>query len=461
MMEKMNKFLQLWYDENEEKLRKLMHDIWEHPETAMEEYHTAEVTAAFLRKQGFEVRTFHAMDPENTSLKANTVYASYGKGKPAIGILGELDALPDLGNEAVPFKAPIKGPGHACGHNLINGCGVGAACALRFAMEKEGLKGKLVFIGCPAEESINGKVWLARGGFFDGLDVCMLWHPFGKAMTFSPVIYAAVSHVRFEFFGETAHGVFPWQGRSALQAAELMGIGVNFLREHLHPDCSVAYIFEDAGKAPNIIPDHASAFYYIRSRDQDHDELMERVKAVAEGAAMMTGTRCQMKIRTHCHGICPTVSLNRFIEKEAARIPPLTYLPEEYEYAARLHEAYFEKKAPADPEELIPSKILPVGNWEGEYSRGSTDVGDVSQLLPTMQLEGFGAATGIATHKWAMTACTGMGIGEKAAVYVSKIIAQSGLSMLYDPDVIRGFWEDFHAYRKTHAIPVYIPGVYE
>lgn len=360
----MNDYIQLWYDKYETEARTLMHDIWEHPEFAMEEYYTAGRLAGFMKEQGFETRTFNAKEPQSQSAPHNTVYAKWGSGKPVIGILGELDSLKGLGQENVPYYSPVPGCGHGCGHNLIAGCGAAAASSLKFAAEREDLSGTIIYVGCPAEETLDGKVWLAKWGYFDDMDVCLMWHPGGHELKFAGYTNMALTSILFEYFGKTAHGVRAWNGRSALDACELMNIGVNYLREHMTPECSIHYVYEDGGDMPNVVPEHASVFYYIRSRDEENRELVERVKAVAQGAAIMTETKLKMTLRTYCRGNFPAIALNRYVYEEVKKIPPLTYSGEDYEFARKLHRNFFEEEPPEEPDALIPVKTSPVKDWD-------------------------------------------------------------------------------------------------
>ena len=401
----MNDYIQLWYDEYETEARTLMHDIWEHPEFAMEEYYTAGRLAGFMKEQGFETRTFNAKEPQSQSAPHNTVYAKWGSGKPVIGILGELDSLKGLGQENVPYYSPVPG----CGQ-----------------------------------------------GYFDDMDVCLMWHPGGHELKFAGYTNMALTSILFEYFGKTAHGVRAWNGRSALDACELMNIGVNYLREHMTPECSIHYVYEDGGDMPNVVPEHASVFYYIRSRDEENRELVERVKAVAQGAAIMTETKLKMTLRTYCRGNFPAIALNRYVYEEVKKIPPLTYSGEDYEFARKLHRNFFEEEPPEEPDALIPVKTSPVKDWDSiPFFRGTSDVGDVSHILPTIQLSGLGEVAGTRAHHWTVTAAAGTAIGEKAAVYTSKIISQSALDILKNPGLVEGFWKDFTESRNARKLPPY------
>ena len=454
----MDKKLIEWYEKYEQDARKVMHDIWEHPEYAMEESFAAATVEAFIKKHGFETKIFNAMKPEAEDASPNTVYATWGSGKPIIGILGELDSLKGLGNAYVPYQSPIPGCGHGCGHNLMAGSSVAAAAALKHALEEEKIEGTIIFIGCPAEETLNGKVWLAKGGYFDNLDLALIWHPGGRKLQFSPHTSAALTSILFEYTGKAAHGVIAWEGRSALDACELLNIGVNYLREHITPDCSVHYVYENGGGMPNVVPEHASVFYYIRSKDENNAALVERVKNIAQAAAMMTETELKMTLRTHCYGNYPTATLNEYVAYVAKLIRPLTYEKEDYEFARQIHKNFFGDEILEDSEELLPTEIEPLSKEKLEqipYERGSSDVGDVSQILPTLQFGGLGEITGSPAHHWTITVAAGGPIGEKAAIYCSKIIAQSALDVFKNPELLKGFWEDFENGRKKRNLAPY------
>ena len=316
--------------------------------------------------------------------------------------------------------------------------------------------GTIIYVGCPAEETLDGKVWLAKWGYFDDMDVCLMWHPGGHELKFAGYTNMALTSILFEYFGKTAHGVRAWNGRSALDACELMNIGVNYLREHMTPECSIHYVYEDGGDMPNVVPEHASVFYYIRSRDEENRELVERVKAVAQGAAIMTETKLKMTLRTYCRGNFPAIALNRYVYEEVKKIPPLTYSGEDYEFARKLHRNFFEEEPPEEPDALIPVKTSPVKDWDSiPFFRGTSDVGDVSHILPTIQLSGLGEVAGTRAHHWTVTAAAGTAIGEKAAVYTSKIISQSALDILKNPGLVEGFWKDFTESRNARKMPPY------
>lgn len=449
----MNEILQDWFTKNEARVRTLAHAIWSHPESSMHEVYACQQVADFMQQEGFTVKTAPVLPGKNATV--NTVYATYGSGKPVIGILGEYDALEALGQAAVPYQSTIAGPGHGCGHNLICACSVAAAAALKSAMETEQLQGTLVYIAAPSEENLSGKVYLAAQGYFDNLDVCLCWHPGGNVVNFDNLVMTATTNILFEFTGKSAHaGNAPWEGRSALDAAELMSVGVNYLREHMLPDCRVHYVYQDGGAAPNIVPDHASVYYFIRSRDENNPDLVRRVKEIAQGAAMMTETTVHDTTITHCCGTMPSMSLNHFYYQSALKVPPLEYTAAEYAFARDLYCNVTGAAQPPADENLLPTKLHSPSEAE-VFLGGSSDVGDVSHITPTIQAFGCGMIQGLPIHHWNVTATAGTSIGEKAAIYAGKQIAQCGYDILQTPEVIAEFQRDWQQYQIDKNMPAY------
>ena len=430
----MNETLEKWYAGRYDEIDALKTDFWKHPETAFEEYYCAQRTADYLKANGFtDIQMFDALEKGN---QPNTVIAKYGSGSPVIAICSELDALPGLGQEAVSHYAPLDGPGHGCGHCLMATAGVTAAVAFKEVMESEQLGGTLVFIACPAEETLAGKAVLARDGYFDGLDAALIWHPGGSEMDFTTGMeMSATTNILFEFFGKTAHGGSPWEGRSALDAAELMNVGVQYLREHVTQDCRMHYVYRDGGEAPNIVPDHASVYYFLRSREENNDDLVRRVKLIAEGAAQMTETTVKWTVEAGCHSYHSSKVLSKYGYEAACKIPPITYTDEEYDFARELIRNTTGKEAPEEKDAVLPSKVLK-GEDRPVFVGGSTDVADLAMKCPTIQLFGFGSAKGLPGHHWTTVASAGMSIGTKAAIQGSMAMAQLAYDMLKDPQII-------------------------
>ncbi len=452
----MNENIKSWFETHKEEVANLKKTFWENPETAFTEYVAAETTREFLLNHGFtEVNAF---DAEEKGGKPNTVIAKWGSGKPVIGLLGELDALPGLGQDAVPYYSPIEGPGHGCGHCLMATAGVTSAVALREAMEKENIPGTLVYIACPAEETLAGKAVLARDGYFDDLDIGLIWHPSGSDMDFSTgMVMSATTNILFEFQGKTAHGGTAWQGRSALDAAELMNVGVQYLREHVTDDCRMHYVYRDGGEAPNIVPEHASVYYFLRSREENNDDLVRRVKLIAEGAAMMTETKASYRVEAGCHSYHGSRVLSKYGYESAIKVPDIEYTEEEYDFAKTMYKNATGKEPPKDLDKLLPSKVLKGEHIDG-YAGGSTDVGDLAMKCPTLQLSGFGTAMGLPGHHWTVVASAGTDIGLKAAVKAGMTLAQFAYDIFHNQKIIDEAWEEFHEdYKEPYVckIPKY------
>lgn len=439
----MNDSIKTWFEENSQLVVDLSYDLWSHPELAYNEHHACRTVAEFMRKQGFSVREVAAEAFNATEAEPNCVIAVWGKGRPVIGILGELDCLPGLGQEAVPYHKPIPGPGHGCSHNLMGAGCVAAASALKAAMEQEGLQGTIKMVDCPAEEAGDGKVRLAKQGVFSDMDVCLSYHPNNTSFEFDAWECMAIMHLEIEFHGVASHAAMnPWNGRSALDAAELMNVGIQYLREHITPDCSLHYIYRDAGTAPNIVPDHASLDYYVRAADGNLDDLLRRVIQVAKGAELMTETKMEWHIRNATSGFIPNIALNHIVYNAALKIPKLEFCEEDYEFAREIYRNATGKEPPEEREELI-STTLKEPCDETVFQTGSTDVGDVSHIVPVMHLQGSGRVMGLPSHHWTVTATAGMGIGQKAMLYSYKILAQAGYDMVKDPSLVETVRREF------------------
>lgn len=443
----MNKYIAEWYDKYTDKVYELMHNIWANPELSLKEYYACNLMKEFVKEQGFsKIETHDAADWNNSDARPNTLIASYGNGHPIIGIVGELDALPDLGQKNNPERDPIPGPGHGCGHNLMGGGAAGAAAALKYAMEKENLPGTVRLIEAPAEEIGVGKAYLAKNGVFSELDMALMWHGAHGPLDFSPVHQMVAFRVQFEFHGKASHAVMPEYGRSALDAVQLMNMGCEFLREHKPQDTFLHYCITNGGSAPNTVPDYASVLYMFRSVDNYPvaEELFQRAIKVAEGAAMMTETTMEYKVLScmpqfyYNHRLC-----NHMVEA-AKKIPPLEYTEEERRLAREHYQNLFHKEAPQDEEELLPSKFL---NFNVDYlgETQCTDASDMTYFCPTIHCQGLAAVKDAPYHGWSVTYTSGNSIGEKAGNYAYKIIAQAGYDALKNPKIVDECWAEYHA----------------
>lgn len=438
----LEKRIQEWYDNHGQEVKDLAKQLWELSETALEEYESCKLTAAFMEKHGFTVETFNCCDSRKP---ANTVVATWGSGHPVIGFIGEYDGLPGLGQEVKPYPASKEGNGQGCGHNLMApSCG-SAALALKAAMEAEGLSGTLKFFACPAEETVEGKMHMAREGVFDGLDCCMAWHPKHCNLEVRENIQNSLTNMKIEFFGKSAHAALvPFEGRSALDACELMNVGINYLREHVEPTTRMHYSYISAGEKPNVVPKYAALHYFIRTKDLKYGyELLERVKKVAEGAALMTETECKVTVNVMASGCIQISEFNDFFYEAMKKVPAITYTEEEMEFAKELFKSVNGREA-NEGENVIPTGITkPTG--EHINAPVSTDAGYVTRLTPTSRLHGWGWVFGSPAHSWATVAASGHEIGLKAAVHAGMALAQCGYDIAKNPSVIASWRADLDA----------------
>ncbi|NIM92016.1 MAG: amidohydrolase [Candidatus Aminicenantes bacterium] len=416
-----------WLDENMPELSKINEKIWRLAELAMEEYESAEVLASYLEKKGFKVERGVAGMP-------TAFVAVYGSGEPVIGILAEYDALPGLSQEAVPNQKPLEEgePGHGCGHNIFGTASTAAAVALKEVMARKGLSGTIKLFGCPAEETVVGKVFMARDGVFDGLSLCIQWHP-SSENSVSLASGNAMNQFEVEFFGKTAHSAGdPWEGRSALDAVELTNIGLNYLREHLKPTARIHYIIQEGGGAPNVVPDYARAWYYVRDIDREHvDKDYERVLKIIEAASLMTETTYKIKFISGVHNMLPNRPGCEVVYSNLMLIGPPKFSAEDQAFAKEI------QKNLGVEEKGLKTKIESFKLPERSWGSGSTDVAEVSWLAPTTDLGIVFKPVGTPGHHWSAVACGGMSIGHKSMLTAAKVMVASGLDFLTHPEIIQ------------------------
>lgn len=420
-------------------------DIFDHPEIGMEEYYACQAVAEYMRSQGFEVQTSNI---EDDSLAPNCVTATYGSGKPVIGILGEYDALPGCGQAGgVPCRQPLDTPGHGCYHNLSSPAGCGAAVALKEAMQAYGLLGTVKFISCPAEENKSGKVSMTAQGYFEGLDVAVFFHGGGRFRV-GRVHHSACSGYLFEFFGKAAHAAMnPEKGISALDTAELMNIGVQYLREHLKPEASVSYTFVHGGGQPGTVPEYAATQYSFRASSRPEcNRLIERIKKVAEGAALMTGASWKATPMNETYETFHNDVLESLMQQTSERLPDLEYDEQDIAFVREMYKTLHDGKEITDPETLLTKRIEP--ETPPVFIKGATDLGDVSQKLPTLQFNGGAEVEGCIGHDWTAACCAGSSYGLKAAVYAAFVMAEFACELLMHPEKIREAWQEFE-YKKA------------
>ncbi len=449
MSVKAKKIANKWVDGNESRLTEMSDAIWEYAELGYVEFKSAKLLADELESHGFKVERGVAGIP-------TAFVGTWGKGKPVIGVMGEYDALPGLSQKVSPIKEPIEvgEPGHGCGHNIHGTSGLGGAISLRYAMEETGLKGTVKFFGCPAEEMLSGKVWMVREGVFDGVDAVISHHP-SSMNTAGLSSSNANNAVKFHYRGKTSHAAgSPEQGRSALDAVELMNIGVNFLREHVIQDARIHYVIEEGGGQPNVVPDYARSWYLIRAPERDQLEpIYERILKIAEGAALMTETELEVEFIKGIYNKVPSLTLSKVVTANMREIGAPTYTAEEMAFAEKVSESISEAskrttlwktKRPGweDLTTVLMDGSVPDAWNDGEVSHGSTDVSDVSWMTPTMEFSTATYILGTPGHSWQNVAFSGMSIGHKSLFYASKIIASTAIDLLTKPELIKEAWEE-------------------
>jgi len=438
-----------WISSNESRIIEISNRIWGLAELGLMEYESSKLLADELEKKGFSVDRGIAGMPSAFS-------ATYGSGKPVIGIMGEYDALPGLSQKPVPFKEPLKegGPGHGCGHNIHGTSGAAAAIATKVAMEANDMEGTVKFFGCPAEEIDIGKVFMVRDGVFKGVDACLSNHP-GQANTASLRSSTATTQVRYVFKGVASHAAGdPEDGRSALDAVELMNMGVNYLREHVIEKARIHYIIEDGGEVPNVVPPYARSWYFIRAPEREQvTEIYARVLDVAKGAALMTGTSHESRIVTAISNKIPNKTLADLVVSNMRKIGAPEYTKEENDFARDIVDTIPSDKQKAilrganryglrklDRLEIVRDIIEPSG--EGEVGGGSTDVSDVSWNTPTMEFTTTCAVLGTPGHSWQGTAQYGMSIGHKGLIFAAKTLSTCALDLLTKPSILKAAKEE-------------------
>lgn len=437
-----------WIDRNQEYLNKISDTIWDYAEVGLQEYKSSRLLADELEKAGFTVERGVADMP-------TAFVATWGSGRPKLGFLAEYDALPHLSQKVVPYREPVRpgAPGHGCGHNIYGAAVLGGVLALKEEMEKEKLPGTIVFYGCPAEETLVGKVFMARAGLFDDLDCALTWHP-GGFNTVWLSMFNAMNSVKFTFHGRAAHAAGnPEQGRSALDAVELMNVGANYLREHVVQEARIHYVITNGGGEPNVVPPEAQVWYYVRApRRTDVDDIFERLIKIADGAAMMTDTSYDMQFLTGCYNMLPNKTLSNVLYDSMVKIGPPKWDEGEIEFAKALTEtlppggkemALRISGAPMEYLDKYLDDTICRPYDEGKIVAGSSDVSDVSWITPTAQLTTCCQPIGSPGHSWQIVASSGSSIAHKGLELAAKTLALSGSELLRNPDIIEKAREEF------------------
>ncbi|MCF0150748.1 MAG: amidohydrolase [Firmicutes bacterium] len=439
--------------QNEAALIEVASKMWECPETAYNEVNACKWTAEFLKEHGFEVEVGYVDMP--TAIKA-----TWGKGHPIIGILGEYDALPGMSQKVCTTKDPIVagGAGQGCGHNLLGVASLGAVLGMKADLEATGAEGTVVYYGCPGEEVLTGKAFMARNGAFKDIDLAISWHGSSSNMLTDGTMTGLNSAI-FHFKGRTAHaGGDPHNGRSALDAAELTSVGANYLREHVTSDVRIHYVYKEAGTAPNIVPDKASVWYYVRAMSRDAIEnTYNRLVKVAEGAAHMTETDLEVEFLGGCYNTMNSKVMLQAAHEAMNEVTLPQWTEEEKAFAAALNEQspMYEAFKTSGALENGPL-CTTVGEILHADGYGSTDVGDVMHVVPCVQVNTACWNLAAPGHSWQITACSGMSIGHKGMLYGAEVMAVCASKFYHDAAKVQAAKDEFAAAMngRTYKCPI-------
>ena len=408
--------------------------IWDFAEVGYKEVKSAALHVQHLRDAGFTVETGVADIP-------TAFVATYGSGSPVIGILAEYDALPGINQSASPERNPIAGKnaGHACGHHLFGTASVSAGIAIKELIASGKLKGTVKVYGSPAEEGGSGKVFLVRAGLFNDVDAVIHWHPDDvNAVTTTSAL--ANKSAKFKFYGVSAHAAAaPDQGRSALDAVEAMNNMVNMMREHIPSSTRIHYVITSGGKAPNVVPDYAEVYYYVRHPEKTTVvSIFDRVAKAAEGAALGTETTMKYEIIGGTHDLLLIDTLNHAMYRNLQLAGGVMYSAEDLAFGKKIQTSFPFNYPDVKDAGMIKPLVVPVN-----ASPGSTDVGDVSYNVPTV---GFSTATwvpGTAAHSWQAIAAGGTDIGAKGMLVAAKTLSNMAMDLLNDPSLVEAAKKEF------------------
>ncbi len=435
-------------DERAEHFGELSRRIWEFAEVGYKEKQSSELLRSELRAAGFQIQ-------ENVAGIPTAFVATYGQGKPVIGILGEFDALPGLSQEAGVTEKRARAanaPGHGCGHNLFGAASAFAAITVKNHLVEKKIAGTIRFYGTPAEEGGAGKVYMARANAFDDCDVILAWHP-GDANSASLKSSLANISAKFRFHGQAAHAAgAPDKGRSSLDAVMLTAHAIDLMREHVPSTTRIHYIVTNGGAAPNVVPDYSEIYVYARHPSMPTlDGIWARIIKCAEAGALATGTKMELELVASVYNELPNEPLAKLIDGNLRRVGGVKYSAEEQGFAEKLRQTFpLDGALPLGSQEQIQQ-------MEGGVSSGSTDVGDVSWIVPTTEFRTATYVPGTPGHSWQAVACTGHTIGRKGLVVAAKTLALSAVDLMRDPKLIAAAREDFNKRRAGHDYRSRIP----
>lgn len=458
-------------DEKQEQIFYAADTIWDYAELSLQEFQSAKLYCALLRQAGFAV--------EEGFCGIETAFcARFGSGRPYIGLLAEYDALSGLSQKGGSTRHEQRQPGgagHGCGHNLLGAGVFGAALGVKAYLEKTGHAGTVLLYGCPGEEGGAAKAFMARDGVWRELDAALSWHPEDCNEIVTGGSNACIQ-VQYTFHGVSSHASSaPELGRSALDAVELMNIGVQFLREHMTDDARVHYaILDTGGRSPNVVQSSAAVLYMVRAKHVAQAvRLQARVDKIADGAASMTETSYSRKFIDGCADCVPNRTLETVMYENFARLGVPTYTQQELEFAQKLAESFPDARhipgtgsrtsaAYARTVQTMQQQcggvmnmfLLPQFQQEA-FRAGSTDVGDVSWLCPTAQCSVASFPNGCPGHSWQLVSCGATMIGKKAALHAARVLACTAIDLFEQPALLAQARQEFEqATREGYACPI-------
>lgn len=405
--------------------------IWQFAEVGFQETKSSALLQETLAQAGFKIEAGIAGMP-------TAFIASYGSGKPVIGILGEFDALPGVSQDAVPEVKKVEGrtAGHACGHHLFGTASAAAAIAVKDWLIANKKAGTIRFYGTPAEEGGSGKVYMVREGLFKDVDVVFHWHP-GAQNNASAGSSLANKNGKFRFYGIAAHAAAsPERGRSALDGVEAMNDMVNMMREHITQESRIHYVITRGGEAPNVVPAFAEVYYYVRHpKRTEVKDMWERITRAAQGAALGTDTKVEWEITGGVYDLLPNETLAKLLDTNLRTVGGYTYTAEEKVFAEKIQKTFTNTPPPLSSTSSVSEVDL--------LSGGSTDVGDVSWVVPTAGLTTATWVPGTAAHSWQAVAAGGTSIGYKGMMMAAKTLALSIIDVYSNPTLIDTAWKEF------------------
>lgn len=423
-------------DKNFSRYTEVAKEIWDYAELGFLEDKSTAALQGLLAQEGFKIDKGVAGMP-------TAFVATYGSGKPVIGILAEFDALPGLSQQAQPTKSPVVegGSGHGCGHNLFGTASSASAIALKTWLAQSKRPGTVKLYGTPAEEGGAAKVYMARAGLLEGVDAVINWHPSSQNNASAQTCLAVIQGM-FRFYGVSAHAAAaPDRGRSALDGVEAMDYMVNMMREHVPQESRIHYVIKKGGEAPNVVPDYAEVEYIVRSpKVEDVKNLWARVVKAAEAGAMGTETNVKVEIISGIYNLLPNETLAKLQYENLKKVGGVNYTPEEEAFAKKMQESFNFKAPPI-------SEAQKVQEYKVGFFPASTDVGDISWLVPTAGLGTATAVPGTPGHSWQNVACSGMSIGFKGMINAAKVMAMTGVDLFMDPSLIAKAKGEFEAKR--------------